>query len=111
MPAVLVSAKIKDVVISILIPMPEPLTEIVAIFVQIHPIAGVAVSGILIRATVFIAESPAVFIVRPSGIVSLFITVIDGILQHLRHITVDVEIFVAAIIAESGRRVEKGIVA
>ena len=82
-------------VIAIFITSLKALSEVIIILVKADVIAVVPERGILITVRILRAELPSVLAIRASGIITLFVTTIDRILDHLRAVLTGVVVTAA----------------
>lgn len=82
-------------VIAIFITSLKALSEVIIILVKADVIAVVPERGILITVRILRAELPSVLAIRASGIIPLFVTTIDRILDHLRAVLTGVVVTAA----------------
>lgn len=82
-------------VIAIFITSLKALSEVIIVLVKADVIAVVPERGILITVRILRAELPSVLAIRASGIITLFVTTIDRILDHLRAVLTGVVVTAA----------------
>lgn len=86
-------------VVTVLVSSFEALTEIVTIFVHRDVVVIVTVGGILVAIRILVIAAPVVVPVSLSGLQTRFVTIIQGVTEHLRTILAGVVILAAAIVS------------
>jgi hypothetical protein len=86
-------------VIAVLISALESLAEIIAVLVETDVVRVITDAGVLISIRRLVVVSPTVLTIRLTGIEALFVSAVNGTLDHLSAVATRVVIVTVAVIA------------
>ena len=96
--AVGIVAVTTSAVIAILVTAAKSLTEVVIVLVHRHIVTVITEGRILVPIGISIVETPSILAISLSGVESLFVTVPNGVAQHLGTILACIIVVAAAVI-------------
>src|SRR6185312_5814893 len=104
--AVVVGSVLERAVKAVLISATEALAEVVVVGAFVGVVPVIAVVGVLVLERVLVSAAVSILPVGHSHAISLVITGIDGAVDHVRFVLVDLVIRATAVIPVGGRAIE-----